>query len=195
MRRILTLLTVLLTMTTAASAQFQFGVEGGLNINHLQSATDLFSKSNRFGFFVGPKVMYNSPIGLGVDAALLYSSKTNTLDEDGSKYLNYFEIPVNLRYQFRLGGLASVYLAAGPQWSHFIGDKSWTWRRFTDEVTSTVKENSISVNVGGGFVLFSHCQLGFNYNIPVTKSGTVIFNKEESSWRNGTWQVRLGYFF
>ena len=61
-------------LTVPASAQFRWGLEGGVNLSKASVKGDggLFDASNRTGWFVGPKVQMTMPIiGLGIDASLL----------------------------------------------------------------------------------------------------------------------------
>ena len=57
-------------------AQVHVGVKGGLNISTVHFDSDLFKADNLTGFQVGPMIECQIPlVGLGFDAALLYSKK------------------------------------------------------------------------------------------------------------------------
>lgn len=146
-------------LTVPASAQFRWGLEGGVNLSKASVKGDggLFDASNRTGWFVGPKVQMTMPIiGLGIDASLLYSQKYMKLDysyndegavETGStpnKSMPYIEIPINLRYNFGFSSLVGVYLATGPQYSWYLGSRNLT---FDGESLGRLERSTFSWNV------------------------------------------------
>ena len=221
MKRFYSLFVALMVLTVTANAQLQWGVEGGLNLNTMTLSDNLpdVSENNRAGFFIGPKVKFSVPvIGIGVDGAILYSNKSASFDVEGTnqkKSLHYIELPINARYQIGLGDLASVYVATGPQWNWYIGDKSWDLGTVVDaagnavgNLESTFESSSLSWNIGAGVMLLSHLQLGVSYNIPLTKGGSIIETaytniaaqaanvvSGSSNLKNNTWQIRAAYFF
>lgn len=220
MKRISTLIVALVAIATTANAQLKFGVEAGLNVNMPSSFDNSTIRStvdpkNSLGWFAGLKAKYQLPLGLGVDGAVLFSQMKNDFGES-DKTLQYINVPINLRYQIGLGGLLSIYLAAGPQWSVNIGDRDWSLGDvenasglFETYYTSAVKQHNISANLGAGVLLLKHIQVGFTYNIPITKGGEMIYSNpvedvdgvvrsyEEirENWKNNTWQIRAAYFF
>lgn len=62
-------------------------------------------------------------VGLGVDASALYDQRDAKL-EDEKVSLRSINVPINVRYGIGLGSMASIYLAAGPQFGYNIGDKN-----------------------------------------------------------------------
>ena len=219
MKRIYSLLVALVALTMTANAQLSWGVEAGLDLNKLDMSEDLsgLSANNRAGFFIGPKVKFTVPlIGVGVDGAILYNNKGASFAVNGTdetKNLQYINLPINLRYQIGLGSLAAVYVATGPQWNWYIGDKTWDVGRVLDaagnavgNLESTFESSSLSWNIGAGVMLLNHLQIGLTYNIPVTKGGSIIetaINTVGSQagdlfsgdLKNNTWQIRAAYFF
>lgn len=216
MKRIYSLLVALVALTMTANAQLSWGVEGGFDLNKLDLSEDLsgLSANNRAGFFIGPKVKFTVPlIGVGVDGAILYNNKGASFDVNGTtetKTLHYINLPINLRYQIGLGSLAAVYVATGPQWNWNIGDKSWdlgdvaaTALHTAGNLESTFESSSLSWNIGLGAMLFSHLQIGLTYNIPITKSGSIVSSVIDTATgqifdpdtKNNTWQVRATYYF
>lgn len=219
MKKILTLIAAVSLMATTASAQLKFGVEAGLDINQPASfsksaAEDAINPKNSLGWFIGPKVMFTLPIvGLGVDGAILFNQKKNDMGET-SKNLQYINIPINARYQIGLGSLAAIYAAAGPQWSVNVGDRDWSWNDMNDasnlgsQYFKAAKSN-LSINLGLGVVLLSHLNVGFTYNIPLTKSGEALYTDPTgsvlgtidtigditSNFKNNSWQIRASWIF
>ncbi len=197
-------------LTVPASAQFRWGLEGGVNLSKASVKGDggLFDASNRTGWFVGPKVQMTMPIiGLGIDASLLYSQKYMKLDysyndegavETGStpnKSMPYIEIPINLRYNFGFSSLVGVYLATGPQYSWYLGSRNLT---FDGESLGRLERSTFSWNVGAGVTLLNHLQLGLTYNIAMGETGRLEDFKDQIARfdiKNNSWQVRLVYLF
>ena len=219
MKRFFTLVVAMVAIATTASAQFQIGVEAGLNVNFPSSFDNATLKQtvdpkNSLGWFAGLKAKYQFAMGLGVDGAVLFSQLKNDMGQS-SKELQSIAVPINLRYQIGLGKLASIYLAAGPQWSVNIGDHDWSWSDVSnannlvnDYYEVATKKHNISANLGAGVILMKHLQVGFTYNIPLTKNGEMLYRepsvdnfdqttyKEYSeNWKNNTWQIRAAYFF
>lgn len=196
----------LLSVPSTASAQFKFGLKGGLNITDMSFSSDVFETSNRAGFFIGPTVKFTLPVvGLGIDASALYDQREAETKGVYDEYDNEIKqkikqqainIPINLRYNIGLGSLAAVYLAAGPQFGFNIGDKNQSL--YNDAAEWKLKTSNFSVNVGAGVTLVSHLQLGFNYNIVCGKTGEVtIFDGAKSivRGRSNTWQISAAYYF
>ncbi|MCQ2068086.1 MAG: porin family protein [Bacteroidaceae bacterium] len=159
-----------------ASAQFSWGIRGGLNLvnNDITEVSQkpATSKDSYTGFFVGPMAEVQIPIiGIGVDASLLYSQKGLEVSDEETMKNQSLAIPVSLKYSLGLGNFAAVYFAAGPEFDFKIGDLD---REFADgdEVKEFALEKSTwSINVGAGVKLINHIQAGINYNIPVSKEG------------------------
>ena len=192
MRKLFTLvlMAVLAAMPSMMQAQVKFGVKAGLNVTQMSLSQDVVSKSNQEGFFVGPTVKVTLPlVGLGVDASALYDQRDAKFEGEKVSQRS-INVPINLRYGIGLGSLASVYLAAGPQFGFNIGQKNYGEDGFK------FKDSNFSVNVGAGVSVISHLEVGFTYNIAVGKTG-------ELSWKDGakinaranSWQVSAAYYF
>lgn len=186
----LVLVAALSAMPSMMQAQVKFGVKAGLNVTQMSLSQDVVSKSNQEGFFVGPTVKVTLPlVGLGVDASALYDQRDAKFDDEKVSQRS-INVPINLRYGIGLGSLASVYLAAGPQFGFNIGQKNYGEDGFK------FKDSNFSVNVGAGVSVISHLEVGFTYNIAVGKTG-------ELSWKDGakinaranSWQVSAAYYF
>ena len=186
----LVLVAALSAMPSMMQAQVKFGVKAGLNVTQMSLSQDVVSKSNQEGFFVGPTVKVTLPlVGLGVDASALYDQRDAKFGDEKVSQRS-INVPINLRYGIGLGSLASVYLAAGPQFGFNIGQKNYGEDGFK------FKDSNFSVNVGAGVSVISHLEVGFTYNIAVGKTG-------EISWTDGTkinaransWQVSAAYYF
>lgn len=198
----LLLLITLITTTIPIHAQLNWGIEVGVNQSKANVKNDggLYDSYNRTGWFIGPKVQLVMPvIGIGIDAAILYSQKHIKLQADGSstqnKNLSSIEIPINLRYNYSFNPLIGLYAATGPQYNRYINSRSL---RMSGQNIGQIDRNTYSWNIGVGAILLSHIQIGLNYNIAMNHTGDV--NNPDNPERifdvnNNTWQVRMSYLF
>ncbi len=183
-----TLAIALFCLCVAIPAQAQllrWGVKGGVNMTKIDFGENY--KDKMAGFFIGPMAEVNIPVvGLGVDAALLFSQKGIKADDGRVKQFGV-DIPVNLKYTLGLGSMLGIYVAAGPDfYFDFKGEKNGMER----------KRAQVGINVGGGVKLFKHLQAGISYNIPMGDHFT--FKEAGQALRKGkdkTWQVSLAYMF
>ena len=193
------MIAICIAMAMPAQAQIHFGVKGGLNLSKasFSNVSENFKKDNFTGFFIGPMAEFNIPVvGLGVDASLLFAQRGIKISDGGEEATvkqNGLDIPVNLKYNIGLGSLLGVYVAAGPDF--FFDFKS-------KEPGFDKKRAMVGINVGAGVKLIKHLQVGFNYNIPLGKSGDVtfadgvgaVFSKSEG-YKTKTWQISAAYIF
>lgn len=193
MRKLFTLvlMAALAAVPSMMQAQVKFGVKAGLNVTQMSLSQDVVSKSNQEGFFVGPTVKVTLPlVGLGVDASALYDQRDAKFDDEKVSQRS-INVPINLRYGVGLGSLASVYLAAGPQFGFNVGQKN-----YFGEDGFKFKESNFSVNVGAGVSLINHVEVGFTYNIAVGKTGEISgADGAKINARANSWQVSAAYYF
>ena len=208
MKKILTLIVMAVAFAMPSQAQFNFGVQAGLNLTNISDfslnapGVENAIKS-RAGFFVGPTVKFTLPIvGLGIDAAALYDQREAKTNGETLKSQS-IQIPINVRYGFGLGSMAEIFAFAGPQFGFNIGDKDKTWGDVKDTAAKwTLKSSNVSANVGIGATIMSKLQLKVNYNIALGKTGEVdIKEGADAAWKTITgakanaWQVSAAYFF
>ena len=206
----LIMLAVALMFAQQADAQLQFGVKGGLNVSSISFNQGLFDSSNRSGWFLGPTMKLSTPIlGLGLDASALYEQKSsqveNTKVQSGETTINQKSviIPVNVRWGFGLGSMASMFVFAGPQFGFNVGKDEFTWTSREDyQNTFQLKKSNLSVNVGAGVSLLKHLQVTANYSIATGKTGEAKVSKviddtydTITTGKANAWQVSLAYFF
>lgn len=210
MKKIFTSLAFAAAMFAAvpSQAQVKFGLKGGYNVTDMSLSTDVIKKSNQTGFFVGPTAKFTLPVvGLGIDAAILYDQREakmeNTINAEtttvSEKNIN---IPINVRYSVGVGSLASVYLAAGPQFGFNVGGKNYNWG---DMANYELKKSNFSINVGAGVSLINHVEIGCTYNIACGKTGELttidtatasnVVTTAVKTNRTNAWQVYAAYYF
>ena len=215
MKRITTLCAALLlllaTAVPAAAQSFSWGVTAGMNLSKLsisgnvkQTALQNFSTDNKAGWYVGPKITFNTVIGLGVDASLQYSERNLSIDGESEKYRTV-EIPLNLRYTLGLGSIASVYVATGPQFG--FGLENMSWENMLPGYPSNFSKNNMTTtwNIGAGVRLLKHLEVGVGYNFALTGMGKTIFdnatgivgasNDYQLRYKTNTFQVQAAYYF
>lgn len=203
-------LLVALTCATKVQAQsFDWGIVAGFNLTKLHLSGDArhmpnyaFKSDNKAGWYVGPKIAFNTLIGVGVDAALQYSERDLDINGESEKYRT-FEIPINLRYNIGLGKTAGIYLATGPQFGFALQNMRWS-NLFTDSNFDRSNMN-MTWNVGAGVRLLGHLEIGVGYNFGIGKTGKAIFESlggnagDSRDWqlryRTNTFQVQLAYLF
>lgn len=205
MKKVLTLIVMAVAFAIPSQAQFNFGVQAGLNLTNISDFSfDQAGIENaiqsKAGFFIGPTVKFTLPIvGLGIDAAALYDQREAKAGDETLKSQS-IQIPINVRYGFGLGSMAEIFAFAGPQFGFNIGDKAKDL--YNDAAKWTLKSSNLSANVGLGATIMSKLQLKFNYNIALGKTGEVeVKDGIEQSWKTITgakanaWQVSAAYYF
>lgn len=178
MKKALVVCSLALLSFIPASAQFSWGLRGGLNLVNndiTQFSEDAAKNKDTYtGFFFGPMAELQIPvIGIGVDVAALYSQKGVELPDTSTMKNQSLSIPLSLKYSLGLGNFAAVYFAAGPQLDFRIGDLNQTFDDGEDVKEFALEKSTWSINVGAGVKLINHIQAGINYNIPVSKDGAV----------------------
>ena len=183
MKKALIVCSLALLSFIPASAQFSWGIRGGLNVafNNLGdlNETNIKSKDSYTGFFIGPMAEIQIPIiGLGVDAALLYSQKGLELTNGDNIKDQLLSVPVYLKYTFGLGNMLGIFGQVGPQFDYNIGKLNEEFEVAKSEGNGTnvqefiLNQYSWSINVGAGVKLINHIQAAINYNSPLTEEGT-----------------------
>lgn len=210
MKRTLIVCSLALLSFIPASAQFSWGLRGGLNLvnNDITAVSkeSASSKDSYTGFFFGPMAEVQVPIiGIGVDVAALYSQKGVELPDTSTMKNQSLSIPLSLKYSLGLGNFAAVYFAAGPQLDFRIGDLNTSFNDGNEVKDFALEKSSWSINVGAGVKLISHIQAGINYNIPVSKEGAVkvidnptpgaVIDNEPVDFKSSTLQFSLTWTF
>lgn len=209
MKRLILVALVVVLGVGAANAQFRFGVKAGLNLNkldfkHLENNLD---GSNGLGYTAGLMAEFTIPIiGLGLDASLMYTrmnsesgvttvnSSGNIVTEEKVFGKNFIEIPVNLKYKFKLpvvGSFLAPYLYTGPTFAFKLDKNTVEYLK--------AKTCQIAWNVGLGIELFNHLQVGASYgfgiNNVVEKTNFGGISAEVLKVKNNYWTISAAYLF
>ncbi|MBR3940963.1 MAG: porin family protein [Bacteroidaceae bacterium] len=197
----------IITLFTAvpAAAQFNWGIKAGVNM--AQKPSDLEDVKGKNGWFVGPMAKLTLPIvGLGLEANLLYSQSSTEVNGETIDRKSV-DLPVYLRYELSLpvvNKFLEPFIAAGPQWSWNVGDKTFTVENIMGGSQNfseyTLRSSNLSLNLGLGAVILNHVQVHANYNLAL---GSTSDYREatDAAWnfatksKTNTWQISLAYIF
>lgn len=206
---------------TAKAQKFSYGIVAGYDLTKVKYSGDMknnFSSDNKSGWYVGPKIVFSTVMGLGVDASLQYSQRKLNITQEGyydnengvifgnvsqSQTYRTIEIPINLRYSIGLGSSASVFAYTGPQFGFALQNMKFnnlgTGNNFSRENLNT------TWNIGAGVRLLKHLEASVGYNFAISKAGKAILhsvgvNEGESQdlelkYKTNTFQVQLAYMF
>lgn len=177
-----------------SQAQLSFGVKGGLNISTVKLNEKIISSDNVTGFHIGPMMELIAPfLGLGFDAAILYSQKG--IDSDwGSLSTDYIEVPVNLKWKFGLP-IFKLFVAGGPYVGFRVGgDKFW---EVPGNIVKQIETKSFAagVNLGLGVELIKHLQVGFNYGFGLTENYSIYEGDKSAEAKNRTISLSAAIIF
>ena len=193
----LVLIILMAFIAVPAKSQLKFGVKGGLNISSVHLNSDILKADNVTGFQIGPMIETTIPlIGVGLDAAILYSQKGMDVKSETGTSTNvktdYIDVPVNLKWKFGLP-IIKGYLAAGPYIGFRVGgDKFW---EIPGSVVGQVKAKNFSagLNFGAGVELISHLQVGINYGLGLTDNYSA--EKYDLNAKTRGWSVTAAILF
>ena len=197
MKKALVVCSLALLSFIPASAQFSYGIRGGLNLvnNDITAVNQeaAMDKDSYTGFFVGPMAEFQLPvIGIGIDASLLYSQKGLQLAQGEDVKNESLSVPLYLKYTFGLGNFLGVFAQAGVQFDYKIGDLEQQFNIAKegqadrhDVQEFILNQNTWSANIGAGIKLIDHLQAAINYNIPITEDGAYSFYEDVQGAVNG----------
>ena len=199
MKKYFAIITLLLGVLAApAHAQMiRFGVQGGLNVSQVHFNTDLWGSDNVTGFHFGPMLDFRLPLGIGADAAVLYTRRGVDGSHDGAIreiHTDYLDVPVNLKWRIGLP-IVKPYLAAGPYLSFRVaGDKWWDAGHVSDQLKA--KSFGAGLNFGAGAELFDHLLVGFRYSLGLTSNYSELKDDKMSDiGKDRGWVVTAGWLF
>jgi hypothetical protein len=186
-------LAAFLVFSSAAMAQFNIGVKGGVNISKVDDKAfrDEFTYGYHLGGFaevglgkrlkIQPEVLWNQ-INTRADTAFrnIYS---NALDFSNYKdvKLNYLSIPVLLSY--KLGNV--LYLQAGPQFGILLNQD----KTLLENGKEAFSKGDLSM-LGGVQLNVSKLRLSGRYFVGLNNISEIDDN---SKWKNQGFQISAGF--
>lgn len=190
-----------------ANAEFRFGIKAGLNVNklHLSELKQNISSDNQCGFTAGVMTEFTVPvIGIGFDLSLMYTHMNNDImqsletgAEDGAIGKNFLEIPLNLKYKFKLPVVSSIMVPmiyTGPTMALKL-DKSV----FNNLKTKTVQ---MGWNIGLSLEFLKHLQISGGYTFGINNVAKKISAVSDNlppigdiKVKNNYWTITAAYLF
>jgi hypothetical protein len=162
MKKVLVLLTVLLTVSIAG-AQGKFIVKGGLNHTSFTPTTNINAVINSSsGFHAGIGYQVRVPlIGLAIQPELLYSQKSFEEVEGAGTYnysLSYMEVPINIQWGINLL-LLRPFVFASPYVSYAVSKSG----EFENQTWDNINRLDYGVGLGAGVEIWKF-QISGKYN-------------------------------
>ena len=131
-----TLLAIVLLTATSASAQFSFGVRGGVNMSNIQTDVQDVITSPKFGFTIGAFADFDFSPDMAIQSGLFFSTKgsrenvtvavshpdgyfTRT-DRIVTNFL-YLQLPVHFAYRIDVSPGTRVVFHGGPYVAYAVG--------------------------------------------------------------------------
>lgn len=190
------LIAVCLCVTQSVAAQASFGFRAGANVSKMQS--HVFSADNRGGFFMGAVLEVKIPvIPFGFDIGAFYDirrAKIINIDDASVMRSNmqFASLPFNVRCPINLGKHLQVAASTGPQCDFALGSKNILHDNFR------LNDATWSWNFGGAIRILKHYQIGYTYNVGITRVAKILPNANipsSDALRNNSHQVYMTYFF
>lgn len=209
MKKITTLCISLLMMfscaLTASAQDFDWGIVGGMNFSKLKFQgpdRHSFNSDQKCGWYIGPKVAFNTVIGIGVDGSVQFSQRDFDINGETEHYRT-IEVPINVRYNIGLGSKLGLYVSTGPQFGFALNHMRWD--NFGSGSNFSRENMNTTWNIGAGLRLLGHLELGIGYNMAMSKTGKAIFENFGGpvgtdydpilKYRHNTIQVQVSYMF
>ncbi|MBM3440457.1 MAG: PorT family protein [Bacteroidetes bacterium] len=198
MKKLVTMMTMVLVITASAIAQKKVGVKAGLNLNHVTTNNeDLKSElSARPSIHLGLVGDFSLGKDFAFQPQLLFSGRGGKVEHDDHKDVyafNSLEIPLNFVY--RPENKAGFFAGAGPVLGYNLSGKEKAHDEsekieFGTEA-GTIKRFDVGANALLGYQLSSGVFFSANYMLGFTNWNNV----ENPTWRNNMFAVSVGYFF
>lgn len=185
-----------------------FGVKGGLEVVSMEFNDDVFDKSNRAGFFIGPTFVISTALpGLAVDISGFYNERTLKVEGETVRQKSVL-LPAHVRYGAGIMDFGAVFLTAGPQLSFNVGPSKFYWEDVNKNAKQfLLQDTKLAMDFGVGLSIGQHLEAIVYYSIPIGRTGDFTWNKvskaanEATSAMNNTnttansWMLSATYIF
>jgi len=201
---ILTFFALLCVSVFSVNAGVKFGLKAGANLANVSFSQETIKPDNYTGFHAGIITEISLPVvGLGFDVAVLYSQqglKIKDLNFEEKK--SVINVPVNLKFKFDVLKSFGIYLTAGPYVNFKLKGDNFSLEMLQRIATDFEQKSfGAGLNFGFGVELFSHLQVGANYQLGLTDDysstlNTTLTNSlEELKGQSRIWSISAAYFF
>lgn len=180
---------ILVLTAYSASAQFMtFGIKGGVNFARM-TGDNAEGLEGRTSFHVGAIAELALTNTFSLQPELLYSEQGfsdsfNGFDVTGK--VDYLNIPVMAKYYVEKG----FSLEVGPQFGIMTNGKV-EGEGQSDSLEDIFKSSDFAINVGAGYKMNS----GLNFNARYSIGITDLPEEGDTDFKNGVFQLSLGYNF
>lgn len=214
MKKLLLVIAIITVSFTANAQEVKFGPKVGLNVSTINLSTSNKDVDSDFGsrtsFFIGGMAEFKLSDKFAIQPELLYSMQGATIKDENhtsiagvsSGYvisLDYLNIPVMAKY-FVIDNLA---LEAGPQVGFLMSAKH-KLEASVAGVSASAEENDIKkdtksidfgLNIGASYTLDFGLNFGIRYNLGLTDLADKKVSEDNTTMKNGVFQVSIGYLF
>lgn len=201
---LLTVMAWLMVMPLSAQSVY-FGVKGGFEVVNMEFNDEVFDKSNRAGFFIGPTFVISTVVpGLSLDISGLYNQRTLKVENESIDQQSIL-IPAHARYGASILDFGSIFLTAGPQLSFNVGPSKFYWEDAQNNGKQfALQDTKVSLDFGLGASIGHHLEAIVYYNIPIGKTADVTWNSVEKATKNSlsstkttanSWMLSVAYIF
>lgn len=182
---------IIFSCNTFAQLSINKGLKGGINYANLfLDPESIYDFSYHSGIVAGVFFELDILGPLSFQVELLYSqkgAKYDTNSEEVKIHLNYFEIPVLIKYNIPIGPTSSFNIQVGP----YIGQKlSENWKPNSIHSEDFFKSSDFGITFGAGFrfdALLSHISIDTRYSL-----GLVDISKDNAEAKNKNLMVVVG---
>ena len=201
---LLTVMAWLMVMPLSAQSVY-FGVKGGFEVVNMEFNDEVFDKSNRAGFFIGPTFVISTVVpGLSLDISGLYNQRTLKVENESIDQQSIL-IPAHARYGASILDFGSIFLTAGPQLSFNVGPSKFYWEDAQNNGKQfALQDTKVSLDFGLGASIGHHLEAIVYYNVPIGKTADVTWNSVEKATKNSlsstkttanSWMLSVAYIF
>ncbi len=185
MKKVLLLVSTLLTGVMANAQSLSFGPRLGVNVSNYTGGN--IKSDALFSYHIGALMSFGLGNTFFVQPEILFSSQGAKIENQGSKQsykVSYLAVPIMLKLRTS-GGL---YFEAGPQVSFRTGEdiKDQTIDKFS-------KNLDISVGAGLGYQSSGGLGIGARYMAGISKVGNFDSQNINPDFKNSLIQVSLFY--
>lgn len=121
----LSLVVAMLAIVTAASAQLNLGIKGGLNMSNFYG-DEINDNNMKLGFHVGLAADYDFAPSMAIQTGLLFTTKGFQYKTSALEYtenLMYLQVPVHFAYKQEVTPGTRIVFHAGPYVAYGVGGK------------------------------------------------------------------------
>ncbi|OCK42303.1 hypothetical protein BA195_11820 [Tenacibaculum soleae] len=194
MKKVLLVITIITAGFTVNAQDVKFGVKAGLNIANV-SGEGIENNDARTSFHVGAVAEIEISEKFTIQPELVYSAqgaKTKEDNVDVTMKLDYLNVPVMAKYYVA----ESFSLEVGPQIGFLLSAKAKAEQGGQSQEAdikdeAKIKSVDFGLNFGAGYKLENGLNFGVRYNLGLSKVSDI----PDSTGKNGTFQVSVGYFF